>query len=544
MSSRRQSAVILGFLAVGAFCSGLAGAAAAPSGPLIRILDPAGSVLQWRPGELELRPAFAPIPGVEPGGPVDNLTSFAGGNRFLILTANPDSSGSWRKRREGLAVVFDGATETPRAITQIPLRGEGHAAAVSADGGRAYVLAHRSGRAGTPEGMSIWIHQLDLRRGRVTSTITLDAPATSIAVAPGGDRVFVSLPGRIQTCTTGPLVTSWFYRSPGRNRGLYFRPGGEALYALRGAEVAAFDPAAITARSEEDRVGRRDDATSVIALPFESSSLFIAEDGDISLVHGAGTLAFLDLSSERLVEIPVLPGIVREARAVRPLRFPSGGALKVGLFPLAIVTTIDRPETLPEPPRIAPAQPEPVVEPEATDPEPALEAPQVPPEATSPPTPLPGEISSTDPPIPSLSSDPPAAELEPIPPPEPDLDPDALPGPDPERARSPAPPEVPPGPTRRPIRPPVLSGIVSGRHDLAEAIVLYGPDSIIKEHARISPSPDGTWSLPLPPPGRYRLVPIGADSSPLRSTPNFHSVVIRRNGGGRSDLDFSVVESL
>ncbi len=74
-----------------------------------------------------------------------------------------------------------------------------------------------------------------------------------------------------------------------------------------------------------------------------------------------------------------------------------------------------------------------------------------------------------------------------------------------------------------------LAGRVSGEFRRVVAIVLYGPDSIIREYARVAPTADGALSFPLPPAGTYRLVPISEASQPLSSRPNFHSVRIKEN---------------
>lgn len=85
---------------------------------------------------------------------------------------------------------------------------------------------------------------------------------------------------------------------------------------------------------------------------------------------------------------------------------------------------------------------------------------------------------------------------------------------------------------------PGLAGRITGRVELVKVVVIYGPDSIIREQARAIPERDGTWRVPLPPPGTYRVVPVGESSRPLRSEPRFQTVSVRE--AGREDLDFRI----
>ena len=84
-----------------------------------------------------------------------------------------------------------------------------------------------------------------------------------------------------------------------------------------------------------------------------------------------------------------------------------------------------------------------------------------------------------------------------------------------------------------------LAGRVTGRTELVKAILVFGPDSIIREQARIAPAADGTWTAPLPPPGTYRVVPVGEGARPLRAEPHFQTVEVRESG--REGLDFRIL---
>ena len=75
--------------------------------------------------------------------------------------------------------------------------------------------------------------------------------------------------------------------------------------------------------------------------------------------------------------------------------------------------------------------------------------------------------------------------------------------------------------------------------ELVVAVVVYGPDSIIRESARVVPESDGSWSVPLPPPGVYRVVPVGQGARALRSEPHFQTVQVTDEA--RGGLDFRIL---
>ena len=68
---------------------------------------------------------------------------------------------------------------------------------------------------------------------------------------------------------------------------------------------------------------------------------------------------------------------------------------------------------------------------------------------------------------------------------------------------------------------------------------MYGPGSIVREQARAAPDADGSWRIPLPAPGVYRIVPLGDGSRPVRSEPNFHTLDVKDRG--MSGLDFRII---
>ena len=110
-----------------------------------------------------------------------------------------------------------------------------------------------------------------------------------------------------------------------------------------------------------------------------------------------------------------------------------------------------------------------------------------------------------------------------------------------ESPRHPAPapprPENTPGPS--PQAEAILAGRLAGLSGMVQVIVIYGPGSIVHEQGRATPDSGGLWRIPLPPPGIYRIVPLGEGSRPVRTDPHFLTVEVR--GQGRTDLDFNVL---
>jgi hypothetical protein len=80
---------------------------------------------------------------------------------------------------------------------------------------------------------------------------------------------------------------------------------------------------------------------------------------------------------------------------------------------------------------------------------------------------------------------------------------------------------------------------VTGNLEGVKTIVLYGPDNILKEATRVAVQPDGTWTLPLPAPGHYRVVAISDGSTPIPVVPSFRTVNVRA-GIAESGIDFEV----
>src|SRR5882672_2421865 len=471
------------------------------------VLDDAGHIYAWNPGADHLEDRTSQI--LEPlmPGSVKDLAPLSDG-RLVLIASGERQAGSKRgsngQRGEGRAIVLDVSGPGTKVLHEIPFEGAGYEAAVTQGTTRVFVLAQHLVAGGAPNSGRAWIHAIDPDAGRIVDSTGLLAPVLGLAVDPRGRRVFASREDRIMTCTTNPLLNSWFYRSPGVNGDLAFRPGTEILLALRGREMALFDPLEIAGRTEAERHGRTDDATAVVQLEFPATELAVSEDGHLAAALGGRFVPFSDLDARTALRSPDLGETVRRARFFTPLAFraaPEG--LSLGLFPEGAVARIPGPASAPAPKIALAPGPEPMP---APVPEPTR--------AVQPPGAAPSEIRSAPPE--------PPADADPRPPPAP-MPPVAAP-------RSRAIPQVPAA-TPAATEEAVLRGRVTDSRHLTAAIVIYGPDSIVREWGRARPGDDGSWDAPLPPPGTYRLVPEAEGTRPLRSSPNFHTVVVRTRQG-------------
>ena len=490
-------------LAATALTVALTGALPAPraaggAGSSSMVLGPDGLLYSWRPGGAELQ-SLPPLLAELDNRAVNDLAVSGDGRLELVLIASePGAPAGGHPRQEGLAVVVaaDAGALPAHVLKKISFDGDGLRGVVSGDGRQAYVLAMRAHAGAARNQMRFWIHEIDLEAGRLSASAQLDRPPVAIALDPRGTRLYLAYADRILTFTTRPLASSWHYRSPGANRGLYFRPGSQVLYAVRKDQIAMFDPKLLAAVPPEKHRTMEDEATTIVRLPFSADSLLFSPDGRLAAVYGAGMdLAFLDPESPR---VDLAAGVFAHpdgVREVRPFLFEEGpGALVIGTFPDRKVLSVRPP---------------------------------------SPPSPNP-------PPAPPVPAPSPRPVPTPTPAPTPRPTPSPAPSPSPSPAGVPQPPAgSPTGPEPPDDAGAALAGRLTGRIDLVKALVLFGPASIVHEQARSTPGADGAWRLPLPPPGVYRVVPLGEDSRPLRCEPHFFTVEVRDRG--RNDLDFRVL---
>jgi hypothetical protein len=91
----------------------------------------------------------------------------------------------------------------------------------------------------------------------------------------------------------------------------------------------------------------------------------------------------------------------------------------------------------------------------------------------------------------------------------------------------------------------VLQGRLSGPGARAVvAVVVLGPDNVLREAARVVPDGDGLFAVDPLPPGRYRVVVDGGGGRVLVTRPPFHVVEVGAQGVSPAVADFEVLRPL
>jgi hypothetical protein len=509
---------------------GLRGSAVAAGA--VHFLAEGGAVFTWDGLSATLLRADSAI--APPATPIRAVLE-AGPQMLIVLGLSPADPGHSRHRREGEARLFDPSVAPPRLLNTVSFEGEPLEGVVSTNLRKAWVLAYRTPDATGAQPRS-FLHGIDLGTGRIEATSEPGGPVSDIAVDSEGGRLYASQRDRIQTFGLQPLVASWHLRSPGLNGPIALMPGSSIVCVVRGSELAVFDPAIINARDAADRRARTDDASSVVHLPFQPDHLALSDDGHLALLSAAGTMVFVEPGTQAMV----WPGDsvvgLHDSAAVHALAFPGPGRdLILALLPSGAVTAVRTPA--PQPKRaIAPEPPNstPPAAAQPASPQPGAAQPSVavagPPAAASTP-------STTPPPVatPPATTTPTAAPPQPAPasPPAPAAQAAAAPPP------APAAPEPSAPAAEAPRAPAVLTGKVMGDVARVRAVVLYGPNNILKEFARVRPEADGSWTASLPPAGAYRVLLVGDGSTPLPVKPGYIALKVV-DGAGQSGLDFEV----
>ncbi|HKY31053.1 MAG TPA: carboxypeptidase-like regulatory domain-containing protein, partial [Candidatus Polarisedimenticolia bacterium] len=89
---------------------------------------------------------------------------------------------------------------------------------------------------------------------------------------------------------------------------------------------------------------------------------------------------------------------------------------------------------------------------------------------------------------------------------------------------------------------PPASGSLSGRVTGAAAaeVLLFGPNNILKLHARAPIGADGSYRFPMPPPGAYRLIVAERSGAHLFTRPQLRSVTVTPESRELTGLDFEI----
>ncbi|HUD71824.1 MAG TPA: hypothetical protein VMQ62_07655 [Dongiaceae bacterium] len=513
------------------------GAAAPP-----HVLLDAGALRTWDGTSTELQPLPKWIT-VRLGAPLGTLT-LREGRLVLILAKAAEETEHHRHKQDGAALLLGWPGGGPADLgfrSQFVVTFEGLPLVAAGTGDHAWVYAHDAAATAPGQTGRAWVHDIDFHAGRVAESTFVQGTVRGLAVEPDGSRLFAGLDDRVLSFTTHPLVTSWHYRSPGPNGPLAISPDGGILAALRGTALALFDAREIAARTPTERRGRADDATRVVLLDRPAHGVAFSDDGRLVAVFGSDRVIYVDPTSGARLGEERSAGLA-ESVEFRPLRFPGGGSdLVIAALPSGAVAAVPSPE--PAAPQaggpvatVGASAVEPVIP--SASPAPVVPAPEPAPTPVPEPaaaavgeTPVPAKPAGTDHVAAAAHAD--AAATEPAaesaapsrPPPQPPPAPVASPAPAPT---APAPSEGPP----------TLSGRIGGEPGIVKGVVIYGPGSIIREYTRAKVGSDGLWSMPLPPPGAYRVVPIGDGSTPIPVRPGFLSITVQA-GEPLAGLDFT-----
>jgi hypothetical protein len=454
-----------------------------PDGGSAWALGPDGVVVQLGPGS---EPAAIGTRWNPPAPAFEDIAISVDGRTLYGLVAATDG-------RTTALVSFDAAPPW-RETSRHEVKGRGSFLEITRDGLACIVGIKTS--PGVPREAGGWVLTvIDARSGAVAGPVRLGLSPQAVAlVDPPGSapRLIIAASGRIISYNLDPPRASWFYKSPGDHSALAGSRTGSILCALRGTALAVIDPSR-RPRSEGRAQLTDDDATTLVPLPAAARGLALSPDGSVAAVlhEDRSALSLIDVAAASVVRtepLPGAPGLIASRMIERQEET------------LLVAVASSTPDAGPgislvQVPRTVPASPPAVAAEPAAEPE---REPTVEPESTE-------------------QSEPPAV----------------------------APPQVPPpapGPTRT-VDEASLTGKISGQREAAREVLFYGPNNILKLHARAAISADGNYSMTLPPPGSYRVVVKGEPGKHLFTRPEFRTVVVSA-GGGIAGIDFEVRGSL
>jgi hypothetical protein len=417
---------------------------------------------------------------------------------------------------------------------------------------------------------------------RMAVATSIGGDVLGAAISPEGSRIYVAQKDHIRTYVTGPLRSSWMLRSPGMNRSVVPFVSGKFLVG-RDRELAIFDPENLPGRDSPSGKISRDDSVDRVKLPIEARAVSVSHFGTEAAILDANgrKMILLDFESRQVRQVKELPAtraaVFHPERAALFLFSPDGGLAEMILTPSPVsqvaarrapassmgagaeAAEAVRPDLDPAPasaPVVAnetrneesgrndsfPDQPSSAVSP----PEAALthsnegiaeSSPEVQPlqsatstgtePANSPDNSVEVAVESAQPVPENSIQHPPASSPEAAP--EPGVGSETPAGTPPAAENLEKAADFPKVIEREPlyVAPvPALRGTFSGEIGLISELILYGPNAILREHSRISVSPEGKFEAPIPPPGRYRLVPQGLDGAQLVTSPPLHRFTV------------------
>ena len=516
---RRRARAAGAALVLGA-CTGLTSLAlSAEDGPLLFPRDPAP-------------------PAVRALGALDGPSAFTlsdDGSRAAAAFLRADERE--KKRRSVIRVSLpagEGAREIPvdGAVRGLFLRPEENAIYV--------ITATEPTRA---DSGSSTLARIDLEKGKATRDVRLPLSAAGMDLSVEGDGLLVACRNELRVVLVPDLRSARLFRIPGENLSVAVLPGGTRALVGRTDGILLVDLSDPQGRDGLPVRGR-------LELPGPVTALVAAPDGSGALAR---------LTDARTFQVSLESGAAHEVGVSAAIAWPGARAAYAAAPPE---------QREPAPP--APASPPPVsapvsttVAPPASPPEPALEQPSAQSEAApgaaevreeAPPAPTPQEpapppesrsaepvsapeaVAQGTPAVPAPTPEVAAEEKplpapSPAPPPQQQQLPSSAEGPT-SPAPSPAPPSAPPpasplAATEARSSGAMLRGRLTGPAAAeVKAVVVLGPNNLLREAARVAPSSDGSWSAGPLPRGTYRILVDAGGSRVASSDPAFLTVTV------------------
>ncbi len=505
-------------------------------------------------------------------------------------------------RLDGKTTTLEAHDVGGEAGPTLVIKGRGHFLEITQDGRFACIAGTKAGgKDAAPDHWHLTV--VDIATGEVPPPIPIGFVPTAMALR-GRDgilaRLFVAGDDRVATFSMVPPRPSWFYRSPGRNQDIALPAGTAVVWLLRDSSFAVIDPERW--ERDEGRVrSHADDATAIVDLGWFGASIAMSPDGRFAavLAQDGRTIALIDVAVAKIdramalvgdrdlvarvmaapvddagdprlllassesrgsqpswVDIPVPaqpePIEVAAAAAIPPTPAasapvgseepqPDDAARDMTASPPQSFPTAAEMKSLPPPPSKPdasappPGNSQPVKPVESAAAPPAGSQAEKPAESTPPPESpqpeKPAESASKRPPEPPISEKP-AESAPPSPPQEKAAETElAQPPPSGEAPQEPAPDRA-------------LSGRVRGEIPAGLEVLLYGPNNVLRLGGRALVASDGQWRLPLPAPGRYRVVVSAGSERHVFASPEFRTIAITGSGEGMADIDFEIRGSM
>ena len=484
-------------------------------------------------------------------------------------------------QEDGKTTILEAHDVSGEAGPTMELKGRGRFLEVTEDGRFACVAATKPGsRDDTAERWILIV--VDIATGEAAPPIPIGLVPKAMAVR-GRDgilaRLFIAGEGRVATFSMVPPRPSWFYRSPGVNHDIALPAASPVVCVLRGQTFAVIDPQRW--ERDEGRVrSSTDDATTIVNLEWQGGSIAMSPDGRFATVLAPGglSIAVIDVAAGKIDRTMALQESADlAARVMTP---PDGDAGDARLLLATRATLGSKPTWLEIP---APAAPPPGEVAAAVKSMPAQDAgatadsagtaqdtgtaaagtgapaqdtgtaaKSAAPSAQDAGAPAPAESAEgKNAPASDMATPPPQAFPKAT-----EIGSPAKESAEPPAATAPAPADVAPEPPAVASQqqekqaaptapsPPSLSGHIQGEIPEGLHVLLYGPDNVLRPGPRVAVGADGVWRLPIPAPGRYRVVVSAGSERHVFVSPEYRTIVITGSGESMNDIDFEIRGSL